>query len=162
MKSQKPLCTARKKSGESCPTPARPGTSFCFSHDPALAQKRKIGSSAGGKRATSRTAVLPPDTPDVCVNTVADVVAMLRDTASRVRRGELDVKIANCLAYIASMILKAIQPDEIDRKIEEFNNEVERLRNYFKNPSAAPCSRFERVGGNGTRDALPAVGHTGS
>jgi DDE superfamily endonuclease/Winged helix-turn helix len=36
------------------------------------------------------------------------------------------------------------------------------LRNDFKNPSGAPCSRSVRVAGGGTLDAPRAVGRTGS
>jgi hypothetical protein len=49
---------------------------------------------------------------------VADVVTLLSETISQVRRGEIDPKIANATGYLSSVLLRALEGGELAREIE--------------------------------------------
>jgi hypothetical protein len=51
---------------------------------------------------------LPAGTPDHPLTSVADVLSLLEQTANAVRRGELEPRLANCLAYISTVALNAL------------------------------------------------------
>lgn len=44
------LCSSIKADGGRCKREAMPGSEYCYSHDPSLAQRRKSNASKGGKR----------------------------------------------------------------------------------------------------------------
>jgi hypothetical protein len=49
---------------------------------------------------------------------VSDVTAALAATINQVRRGELDARIANAAGYLTSVLLKALQGDVLERRLE--------------------------------------------
>jgi hypothetical protein len=91
---------------------------WCFSHDPAIAERRREGQQRGGVSRSRRAAVLPADTPDAPLSTLADVAAFLGATANQVRRGELDPRVGNCLAVLCGTLARAIEHGELERRIE--------------------------------------------
>jgi hypothetical protein len=64
-----------------------------------------------------RTATLPPDTPDLPLRTVADVVAALALTMNQVRTGRLGVNVGNCLGVLAGVLLKAIEGSDFEERL---------------------------------------------
>jgi hypothetical protein len=54
---------------------------------------------------------------DVVFESVSDVVHLLAETTSQVRRGEVDVKIANAVGYLGSIALRALQAADIEARI---------------------------------------------
>jgi hypothetical protein len=63
-------------------------------------------------------AVLPADTPDEPLTTVKDVAAFLGVTINQVRRGELDVKVGNCLGLLCGQLLKALESRNLAARVE--------------------------------------------
>jgi hypothetical protein len=128
-------CAASRSDGTACQAPPLP-SGFCFAHDPDLAAERAAARKAGGLQRSKRAAVLP-EAPEVNFADVAAVVALLGETATMVRRGTLDCKVANCLAYIASVGLRALQDGELEKRIAALE---ERLAAAQKN--GTPARRF--------------------
>jgi hypothetical protein len=58
-----------------------------------------------------------PCAADVAFSGVADVTTLLGQTASQVRRGEVDYKVGNCLTYIAATALKALQQGDLEARL---------------------------------------------
>ena len=106
-------CTAITKAGNPCMMPTVPGATLCRFHDPVHA---KADRAAGG-RARAVKAVLP-DADDLPLANVADVVALLGLTVNQVRRGELDVKVSNAIAYLSATLLRALHADELQEQVE--------------------------------------------
>jgi hypothetical protein len=128
----RPACEFIKPDGNRCCAKARPGRTLCFAHDPKLKDKRDAARRAGGVASARKAAVLPPDTADLCLVTVGDVCTMLAGTINQARRGELDVKIANCLGYLGSVLLKALEGSELERQFAELKADMESIRHGDK------------------------------
>lgn len=93
------------------------GSEFCFFHDPAKETAREAARRAGGR--VGKTAVLPPDTPDVPLSSTADAVRFLGQTINQVRRGEVEPKVANAIGYLSATLLRALEQGDIERRLAE-------------------------------------------
>jgi hypothetical protein len=112
-----PHCKQTKEDGTPCQTNAMAGSDYCFFHDPAKADEREAARRAGGS--VGKTAVLPSDTPDVPLSSVADVIALLGRTVNQVRRGQIDPKVANAIGYLTGTLLRALEQGDIEKRVAE-------------------------------------------
>jgi hypothetical protein len=142
-----PHCKQTKEDGTPCQTNAMAGSDYCFFHDPAKAAEREAAQRAGGS--VGKTAVLPPDTPDVPLASVADVIALLGRTVNQVRRGQIDPKVANAIGYLTATLLRALEQSDIEKRVAELEALVK--------GHAAPESVFdEDLEGDVMEPDLPA------
>lgn len=113
-------CKAKRRDGKPCSCQARPGKRWCIAHDPATAAARVAGQRKGGAVRTLqlRPTTLPPDTPNVPLAAVCDVVALLAVTVNQVRTGRLGVQVGNCLGQLLQVALKAIEGSDLERRIQ--------------------------------------------
>lgn len=109
-------CEFRKTNGERCGADAQTGKRLCVFHDPAKASEGRRARRAGGIT-RSRMAVLPGDTPDLPLGNTAEVAALLADSINRLRRGQLDPRVANGMGYLASILLKAIENGRVEERL---------------------------------------------
>jgi hypothetical protein len=119
-----PCCKAKKKDGRRCPVPARP-CGYCWVHDPELAGKRAGGRRQGGKTRSKPAAVLPGDIPDAPLGSVTDVTGFLAQAINQVRKGQLDPKVANCCGFLVTVLLRAIEGGEIERRFAALEAKLE-------------------------------------
>jgi hypothetical protein len=117
-------CKANKKDGGPCPLDARP-SGYCWVHDLELAGQRARGRRQGGQTRSKGAAVLPGETPDAPLGSVTDVTGFLAQTINQVRRGQLDPKVANCCGYLVSVLLKAIEGGEMERRFTALEAKLE-------------------------------------
>ena len=47
----------------------------------------------------------------------SEVTALLAETINQVRRGEVDPRISNAIGYLAGILLKAKEKDEIEQRL---------------------------------------------
>jgi hypothetical protein len=102
------MCEFVKPSGVRCRAAARKASSHCWFHDPMLARERLRARKRGGIARSHRAATLPAGTPDHPLASVTDVLSLLEQTANAVRRGELEPRLATCLAYISTVALNGL------------------------------------------------------
>lgn len=107
-------CEFRKKNGELCGADAQTGKSLCVFHDPARESEGRRARQAGGISRSRLAVVLPTDTPDHPLGNTTEVSALLSDSINRLRRGQLDPRVANSMGYLASVLLKAL-----DQRLED-------------------------------------------
>jgi hypothetical protein len=112
-------CQHVKPDGSRCRAKGRPGSGLCFAHDPALQKKRDAARKAGGKSRAARTVVLPPDTPDLELKTLADVAGCLAATINQVRKGLLDVRVGNAVGYLCATLAKVLEGSDLERRLLE-------------------------------------------
>jgi hypothetical protein len=112
-------CQHMRDDGEQCRGRRHHGSVFCFWHDPerrddVAAAARKGGAVTSRRRAR---AVLPKSRA-VTLDTADEVRTLLADTITRVRRGQLDTSVANCVGYLAQTGLKIIEVTEFERRLD--------------------------------------------
>jgi hypothetical protein len=107
-------CEFRKKNGELCGADAQTGKNLCVFHDPARADDGHRARQAGGVHRSHSAAVLPSDTPDHPLGDTNQVSVLLADSINRLRRGQLDPRVANSMGYLANVLLKAL-----DQRLED-------------------------------------------
>ncbi len=123
MERNKGRCQATKADGKTCRATPLDGSRFCFFHDPAREDERQAGRRTGGK--VGRAAVLPSDSAFMDIKTSADVVALLADTINRVRVGEIDPRVGNCVGYLAGVMMKAIEEGATEDRLKALEAAVE-------------------------------------
>ena len=111
-----------QKNNKKCKANAISNSQFCFWHDPNVKEEdRQLARSRGGK--TNKIEVAEP-LPKIEVKTPSDVVALLNDTIQRVRSGEIDIKIANCIGYLSGHLIKALEVSELESRLEYVEREI--------------------------------------
>ena len=140
-------CEEMKADGTQCRGRALPDRSMCAFHDPTTQEAQAAGRRAGGRKRCQPAAVLGPG-PDVPLTTVPDVTSFLGTIANRTARGELDAKASNATVYALATLLRAIQPDEVARQVEELRREVAELKESRNDDDDAT----KKAGGTSTRN----------
>jgi hypothetical protein len=112
-------CQFRKKNGSRCGANAQPANGLCVFHDPARATDGQRARRAGGVNRTRPAAVLPADTPDHPLANTHDVSNLLADSINRLRRGELDPRVANGIGYLASVLLRALEQGPVEERLAQ-------------------------------------------
>ena len=74
-------------------------------------------------------ATLPADAPDVKVEDGADVVKLIAETINQVRRGQIEPRVANTVAYLSNVLLAATGRREVESRIAELESLVKGRRN---------------------------------
>ena len=110
-------CEFRKRSGGRCGADAQIGNRLCVFHDPARSHDAERARRAGGVNRTRIVAVLPSETPDNPLGSIRDVSVLLGDSINRLRRGELDPKVANAVGYLASVLLRALEHGSTEQRL---------------------------------------------
>jgi hypothetical protein len=106
-------CESRKKNGERCGA----ANGLCVFHDPARVSEGRRARRAGGITRSQAAAVLPSDTPDHPLGDTNQVSVLLADSINRLRRGQLDPRVANGMGYLASILLKALESGRIEERL---------------------------------------------
>jgi hypothetical protein len=114
---ERSTCEYIKGDGNRCRAKARPGRTLCFSHCPLLKGRRDAARRAGGIASAKRAVVLPANTPDLPLANMADLVGLLATSINQVRRGELDPKIGNAIAYMSSVFIRALENGDLERRM---------------------------------------------
>lgn len=112
-------CQAIGRTGRPCEAPARQGSSFCSFHDPKSAEAIQEGRRAGGRERSKPAATVEAQEPDLPVATAQDIIRLIGDTISRVRKGTLDVRVGNTIGYLASVALRALEVGDIEERFEQ-------------------------------------------
>ena len=113
----KPHCQALTKAGKSCGMPPVRGEHFCFTHHPDYTEESRKARELGAH--TFPRKVLPGAVP-LAMSTAAEVLESLSRISTGVLRGEIDVKIANCVGVLMNTALRAL-----DHRLEERLSELE-------------------------------------
>ena len=125
-------CIHRKSDGTPCKAKTLIGSDYCFFHDPNLAVERKAAQVSGGRERARRANVLPAGTPEMPVGTAADIISLIGDTINKVRRGELEVSLANSVGYLAAVVLRAHQRDDVDQRLARLESILARRRQTYE------------------------------
>jgi len=115
-------CTHTKEDGVKCGANAMQGQEYCYLHNPAIStDEKRLAQTRGG--ANRGLTVIEPSEP-LQLETAKDVRQLLADTINRVRAGRLNVKIANCLGILSGHLIKAIETENIEDRVEKIERVI--------------------------------------
>jgi hypothetical protein len=98
--------------GTQCKAHPQGYSEYCFFHDPLMQTERAAASRAGGLTSTHRAQAdppLPPDLLPISLETAADVAYLMRETIQRLCHGEINLRTATSLGYLASILMTATE-----------------------------------------------------
>jgi hypothetical protein len=105
------------------------GSEFCYLHNPDIpADEKKASQTRGGANRALMTVSAP--LPPMILRQPNDAIELIEDTINRVRAGELDIKIANCLGVLAGHLIKAFEVSKLNDKVEEITRVIEKRTKY--------------------------------
>jgi len=121
-------CEFIKSDGSQCHANAMSNSDYCYLHNPEIAEETKrLNQIKGGK---NRAVMLKEALPPMKIQTPDDTVSLLADTIGRVRGGEMDIKVANCLGFLCGHLLKAFEVARLNDKVELIERIVLEKRKY--------------------------------
>ena len=99
-------CKSIKPDGYQCEANAM-SNGYCYIHNPdvSLDEKKEIQARGGKANLITVTEPLQP----IIVTKPDDVVNLITDTINKVRAGEMDIRVANCLGVLSGQLIKAIE-----------------------------------------------------
>ncbi len=109
---KKPRCQYISKIGSRCQADPQTGKAYCFFHDPGQKSKQAAARRQGGEarsRQTEPEITLPPNLSAIPLRKASDVFELLSQTVNHFRRGEMDMRAAKAIAYLASLLLRALK-----------------------------------------------------
>jgi hypothetical protein len=122
-------CQHRRKDGKRCNAVSMLGSRFCFFHNPERKKEQEDARKKGGRQ--GRMAALGKNAPNIQIKSPDDLIVLLSETISQVRRGEIDPRIANAIGYLSGVLLKAREQGEIEDRLTIIENEFKRgLNNH--------------------------------
>jgi hypothetical protein len=108
-------CKYIKDNQEFCQANAMKDSIYCYLHNPeVLDEDKRLAQAKGGAGNIVR---LDEMLPEIKVEKAKDVVLLLQDTVSRVRTGQMDIRIANTIGYLCGHLIKAIEIAEIESRV---------------------------------------------
>jgi hypothetical protein len=110
-------CQSRKKNGDPCGADAQLGKTVCVFHDPQRTSDGERARRTGGVNRAKPAAVLAPDTPDHPLGNTTDVANLLGDSINKLRRGELDPRVANAIGYLSTVLLRALEQGPMEDRM---------------------------------------------
>lgn len=110
-------CKHQKESGEQCGGNAMTGADYCYTHNPEISQEEKREAKAKG--GSNRAVGLKKALPELQIKKMPDVALLLVDTIQRVRAGEMDIRVANCLGVLSGQLMKALEITDLESRMEQ-------------------------------------------
>ena len=121
-------CAALKPDGALCGAWAQTDQELCFAH--ANPNGWAEANQRGGQSAKKNSHPLPA----LPLQQPTEVVALLADTINKVRSGELDLRVANCIGYLAGHLTRAIETAELDGRLKTIESVIAGRKAYAKRP----------------------------
>ncbi|MDO8558626.1 MAG: hypothetical protein Q7S09_05625 [bacterium] len=88
---------------------------FCFMHDPAMEIEKRNAVIKGGRAQRRNRRPLPV----VEIKDTKSVANLLSLTITEVRRGEVDLRVANCVGYLSGHLIKALEISDLGERVTE-------------------------------------------
>lgn len=108
-------CKHIRPDGTQCNAYAMSGSDYCYMHNPEISEEEK--QKARQKGGLGRPIIANP-LPPIKITEPSDLALLLVDVINRVRAGEMDVKVANCLGFLSDKLLKAYEVSKLNDRLE--------------------------------------------
>lgn len=122
-------CKYVNSKGHQCKANALHGSLFCFFHDPQKKMEQQAARHKGGKQ--GKRAVLE-NAENIRITKPGDVIRLLNQTINQVRRGDLDHKVANSVAYLSNVLVKTWEGEELQKRVEKLEEKASQERGVWE------------------------------
>ena len=111
-------CAGVKRSGDPCTATVNPPQTYCWWHDPALAEQRK---SYASKAARSKA--------NVEIGTVKN---RLKEIAEAVAEGKMQTARGSVSGQVYGLVLRAIEQERKQNEVEDLKRQLEEVRDLYE------------------------------
>jgi hypothetical protein len=115
------LCTYTKRGSSKCTSFAMKGSDYCYRHNPDISEEDKLNASSKGGRKGSKPEFIETPLPEMKIEKMQDVVALLADTINNVRSGKISTKSGSTIGYLAFIMMMAMDKVNCEKELEEEN-----------------------------------------
>jgi hypothetical protein len=120
-----PTCSYQKADGSRCRARALPGRDVCVFHAPDMAGKCHEARRRGGFARRRPTLIFPEAEPEPRLDSVGNVATFLATAVGNVAKGQLDVKIGNCLAVLVGQLIRALEGGDVETRLKELEERLQ-------------------------------------
>jgi len=92
------------------------GFVYCFTHNPATQEEKEKAVLKGGLAPKPRKD--PVQLEPIKIQSISDVVELLEDTINRIRTEPITHQKANCIGFLANIIIRAREVGGLEDTIE--------------------------------------------
>lgn len=118
-------CKHIKMNGEQCRANAMSESELCFRHNPTMKEFAVEVSASGGKSNKHNTSPLKAQ---IKLKKPKDVTKLLEQTINELREGSITPKIATSIGYLSSQIIKAMEVNELDKRLEALEQQQKEVK----------------------------------
>jgi len=115
-------CVYKKENGGQCQANAMTNSDYCYMHNPDISEKEKMEAKIRG--GSNRSMIIKNPLPELQIKKIPDVALLIVDTINRVRAGEMDVRVANCLGFLSDKLIKALEVSDLEERFEKLEQIV--------------------------------------
>lgn len=115
-------CQFKKPDGTKCQAHAIKGDKFCYFHNPVISDEEKRETQTRGGEARGLRVKEPLE--KIAINKIPDVALLVVDTIHRVRSGEMDTRIANCLFIGANTLARVLEVRDLEERFDKLEQLV--------------------------------------
>jgi len=90
---------------------------YCYFHNPDISEEEKKAATVRG--GSNRALVIKYPLVEMPIKKMPDVALLIVDTINRVRAGEMDIRVANCLGFLSDKLIKALEVSELEERFEK-------------------------------------------
>jgi hypothetical protein len=99
---------------------------YCFTHNPKTKKERAMAVQKGGLAIRRNYEPLPP----VHIENTKNITSLLVSTINDVRAGTIELRVANCIGYLAGHLIKAFEVSTIEERLVEVERVVLERKKY--------------------------------
>jgi hypothetical protein len=123
-------CKAQTKAGGMCAAPAvERGLCFFHAHPEKLAE---LGRQGG--KSNRRWNPADGNVSKIPLKSIADVSGLLEETINRVRHGPFDLRAANAIGFLASVLLRSLEQGPIEERMAKIEATLAANASQTKGP----------------------------
>lgn len=114
-------CKHIKDNKEQCKANAM-GNGYCYLHNPDIPEEEKqLARVKGGENNIVLVGEIMGESK---VRTSEDIVELMESVINRVKQGNLDIRVANTIGYLAGVSQKAIREVEVEDRLKRIEGVV--------------------------------------
>ena len=120
-------CQATNKDGAPCNAYAGATSPYCYHHDPARADERRLARRKGGFARHGRRIGTVGQSPPATLDTMHDVATLLQGTINDVLQLENSLQRARTIGYLSALLVKALDSAVFEERVAQLERTL-RLR----------------------------------